>query len=585
MIGQAGINQLGGVFVNGRPLPLHIRQRIIELALIGVRPCDISRQLLVSHGCVSKILTRYHQTGSIRPGSIGGSKPKQVTTPQVVKRIIELKCESPTLFAWEIRDLLIRERSQQQQQQHTTGNHATNSNQSFVIPSISSINRILRAHQPNSTAASQDGNHQNASSSSNSNYINNNDNSTQQRVSIATSTTSLTTTPVMGQQAAKQMPGTSSGPNGHSLHVQRSSINNSHKSNLNQQKSNTREHNKQAASSSSTKQHNSQPRLTSIVGMNERGHSITKSSSLINSCDAFYQPVCLSLARSIELQSLIGQNMIQNSLARCQSNVNILSGQDDARRYISIDQQASSSSSRTLNRSNLDSIFRLHTLSAHNGLSTLQAASMRITSANAYANNNNKQSSTRKLSYRSGDERLDEPREVDSQPAPSAPLDLKRSQSNKSNMSGPDCKRYRSSYLIDDILNRGNNYESLSPTTDPIDGNNNTEGQRKSLTNVTEMSPNSLDITIQFQPRVKSQQNPKGLPQISNSPFSMSGYTQCNEKLYAIRRSGNPRASETCQIQGASESESSVGNTDDNNNDTCGYQQDDCDEIIDVLHD
>lgn len=133
--GQAGINQLGGIFVNGRPLPLHVRQRIIELALIGVRPCDISRQLLVSHGCVSKILTRFYQTGSIRPGSIGGSKPKQVTTPQVVKRIIELKNQSPTLFAWEIRDLLRRERQQQPQS-------------SFVIPSISSINRILRTHQP-----------------------------------------------------------------------------------------------------------------------------------------------------------------------------------------------------------------------------------------------------------------------------------------------------------------------------------------------------------------------------------------------------------------------------------------------------
>lgn len=110
------------------------------MALINVRPCDISRQLLVSHGCVSKILTRFYQTGSIRPGSTGGSKPKQVTTPQVVKRIIELKCQSPTLFAWEIRDLLRRERQQQQS--------------SFVIPSISSINRILRTHQQPTSGAS-----------------------------------------------------------------------------------------------------------------------------------------------------------------------------------------------------------------------------------------------------------------------------------------------------------------------------------------------------------------------------------------------------------------------------------------------
>ena len=76
LAGQAGVNQLGGVFVNGRPLPDYVRRRIVELALMGVRPCDISRQLLVSHGCVSKILTRFYETGSIKPGSIGGSKPK-----------------------------------------------------------------------------------------------------------------------------------------------------------------------------------------------------------------------------------------------------------------------------------------------------------------------------------------------------------------------------------------------------------------------------------------------------------------------------------------------------------------------------
>jgi hypothetical protein len=74
--GQTGVNQLGGVFVNGRPLPDSVRRRIVELALLGVRPCDISRQLLVSHGCVSKILTRFYETGSIKPGAIGGGKPK-----------------------------------------------------------------------------------------------------------------------------------------------------------------------------------------------------------------------------------------------------------------------------------------------------------------------------------------------------------------------------------------------------------------------------------------------------------------------------------------------------------------------------
>ncbi|KAM4587001.1 paired box protein Pax-5-like isoform 2-T2 [Fundulus diaphanus] len=122
-----GVNQLGGVFINGRPLPHEVRQRIVELAQHGVRPCEISRRLRVSHGCVSKILTRYHETGSIRPGLIGGSKPK-VATPTVVQKILQLKHNNPTMFAWEIRDRLVLEQ-------------VCDLNS---IPSISSINRIIR---------------------------------------------------------------------------------------------------------------------------------------------------------------------------------------------------------------------------------------------------------------------------------------------------------------------------------------------------------------------------------------------------------------------------------------------------------
>ncbi|CAB1416726.1 unnamed protein product [Pleuronectes platessa] len=105
---HGGVNQLGGVFVNGRPLPDVVRQRIVELAHQGVRPCDISRQLRVSHGCVSKILGRYYETGSIKPGVIGGSKPK-VATPKVVDKIADYKRQNPTMFAWEIRDRLLAE--------------------------------------------------------------------------------------------------------------------------------------------------------------------------------------------------------------------------------------------------------------------------------------------------------------------------------------------------------------------------------------------------------------------------------------------------------------------------------------------
>ncbi|CAG5118972.1 unnamed protein product, partial [Candidula unifasciata] len=121
------INQYGREFTNGRPLPDHLRVQILQLALQGIRPCEISRQLQVSHGCVSKILNRYRKTGSINPGQIGGSKPK-VTTPDVVSMVRQYKLDNPQMFAWEIRQKLLQD------------NVCSEKN----IPSISSINRIIR---------------------------------------------------------------------------------------------------------------------------------------------------------------------------------------------------------------------------------------------------------------------------------------------------------------------------------------------------------------------------------------------------------------------------------------------------------
>ncbi|ENN70584.1 hypothetical protein YQE_12759, partial [Dendroctonus ponderosae] len=101
------MNQLGGVFINGRPLPNHVRLQIVELAASGVRPCVISRELRVSHGCVSKILNRYQETGSIRPGVIGGSKPK-VASKEIENRIEEMIKAQPDIFSWQIREALLK---------------------------------------------------------------------------------------------------------------------------------------------------------------------------------------------------------------------------------------------------------------------------------------------------------------------------------------------------------------------------------------------------------------------------------------------------------------------------------------------
>lgn len=81
----------------------------------------------MSHGCVSKILARYSDTGSILPGTIGGSKPR-VTTNRVVDAIRRYKEKDPGIFAWEIRDKLL----------------ADVVCDKYNVPSVSSISRILR---------------------------------------------------------------------------------------------------------------------------------------------------------------------------------------------------------------------------------------------------------------------------------------------------------------------------------------------------------------------------------------------------------------------------------------------------------
>ncbi|XP_057372664.1 protein gooseberry-like [Daphnia carinata] len=126
--GQGRVNQLGGVFINGRPLPNHIRLKIVELAAAGVRPCVISRQLRVSHGCVSKILNRYQETGSIRAGVVGGARPKHSLQPDIQRRIQSYRMENHGIFSWEIRDRLIKEGLCERS----------------TAPSVSAISRYLR---------------------------------------------------------------------------------------------------------------------------------------------------------------------------------------------------------------------------------------------------------------------------------------------------------------------------------------------------------------------------------------------------------------------------------------------------------
>jgi paired box protein 3/7 len=126
--------------------------KIIDMAAQGIRPCAISRQVLinfiilflfqiffliklrVSHGCVSKILSRYAETGSIKPGSIGGPKSRILPT-NIEQKIDEYKNTHPhgPMLVWEIRERLVRD-----------GICKPTS-----LPSLSTLTRMLRDNDNN----------------------------------------------------------------------------------------------------------------------------------------------------------------------------------------------------------------------------------------------------------------------------------------------------------------------------------------------------------------------------------------------------------------------------------------------------
>lgn len=125
--GPGRVNQLGGLYINGKPLPKEIREEIVELARLGVRPCDISRRLKITHGCISKLLSKYQKTGSINPGGANVGRPR-VITPKIEQKIEQYRREQPGIFSWELRDRLLHE------------NICSREN----LPSLSSISRLIK---------------------------------------------------------------------------------------------------------------------------------------------------------------------------------------------------------------------------------------------------------------------------------------------------------------------------------------------------------------------------------------------------------------------------------------------------------
>lgn len=114
------------MYVSGKPLPLELRSRIINLSCLGLRQCDISRQLKVTHGCISKLLSKYQETGNVDPAQNAG-RPR-VITAEIERKIDQYRRADPGAFCWELREHLLQD------------NVCTVDE----VPSLSSISRLVK---------------------------------------------------------------------------------------------------------------------------------------------------------------------------------------------------------------------------------------------------------------------------------------------------------------------------------------------------------------------------------------------------------------------------------------------------------
>ncbi len=114
------------MYVSGKPLSQELRSRIINLSCLGLRQCDISRQLKVTHGCISKLLSKYQETGNLDPAQNAG-RPR-VITAEIEKKIDQYRKADPGAFCWELREHLLRDNVCTMEE----------------VPSLSSISRLVK---------------------------------------------------------------------------------------------------------------------------------------------------------------------------------------------------------------------------------------------------------------------------------------------------------------------------------------------------------------------------------------------------------------------------------------------------------
>ncbi len=61
-----------------KPYPMELRQRAVRFVGSGESRHAVARRLGVSVSCVVKWLLRHEATGSVKPGQVGGHRPRKI---------------------------------------------------------------------------------------------------------------------------------------------------------------------------------------------------------------------------------------------------------------------------------------------------------------------------------------------------------------------------------------------------------------------------------------------------------------------------------------------------------------------------
>ena len=89
-------NFLGGFYQPCKPLPVFVREEILDLYNNGVEVSEISRNTWVTKGAVHKVVQHFTLQGTTQPFSCGGSEPILITDD--ILEVIEIwKLRKPML--------------------------------------------------------------------------------------------------------------------------------------------------------------------------------------------------------------------------------------------------------------------------------------------------------------------------------------------------------------------------------------------------------------------------------------------------------------------------------------------------------